>query len=206
MSLKTRLGNLGNILDEDDSQTKFLQLESPILSNAGVAAMRDYMGDNAVELDCTFRPEKGEHALRRAFYKLQRVAENAVRGGAAQLILSDKNSGPERAAMPMILATAAVHTYLVSEALRTYTSINVRSAECLDVHYFAVLIGVGASIANAYLAQETIIDRHRRSLFGDIPLYDCVQRYRDSGRPGLAQSHVQDGHINSVELSWRLQI
>ena len=55
--------------------------------------MRDYMGNHAVELDCTFRPEKGEHALRRAIYKLQRMAEDAVRGGASHLILSDKSSG-----------------------------------------------------------------------------------------------------------------
>ena len=185
MSLKTRLGNLGNILDEDESQTRLLQLDSPVLSNAGFAAMRDYLGDAAVVLDCTFRPEKGEHALRRAIYKLQRMAEDAVRGGAAHLILSDKNCGPGRAAMPMILATGAVHTHLVDEALRTYTSINVRSAECLDTHYFAVLIGVGASTVNAYLAQETIIDRHRRGLFGDMPLFDCVRRYREAVDQGL---------------------
>src|SRR3546814_2831990 len=29
--------------------------------------------------------------------------------------------------------------------LRSYASINVRSAECLDTHYYAVLIGVGAT-------------------------------------------------------------
>ena len=81
MSLKTRLGNLGNILDEDANQTRLLQLDSPVLSNAGFAAMRDFLGDTAVELDCTFRPDKGEHALRRAIYKLQRIAEDAVRGG-----------------------------------------------------------------------------------------------------------------------------
>ena len=185
MSLKTRLGNLGNILDEDESQTRLLQLESPVLSNAGFDAMRNLMSDAAIELDCTFRPEKGEHALRRALYKLQRVAEDAVRGGAAHLILSDKGIGPGRAAIPMILATAAVHTHLVSEALRTYTSINVRSAECLDTHYFAVLIGVGASTVNAYLAQETIIDRHRRGLFGERSLYECVQRYREAVDQGL---------------------
>jgi len=121
------------------------------------------MGDAAIELDCTFRPEKGEHALRRALYKLQRVAEDAVRGGAAHLILSDKGIGPGRAAIPMILATA----------------------ECLDTHYFAVLIGVGASTVNAYLAQETIIDRHRRGLFGERSLYECVQRYREAVDQGL---------------------
>ena len=185
MSLKTRLGNLGNILDEDESQTRLLQLDSPVLSNARFEAMAEYMGDSAVELDCTFRPEKGENALRRAIYKLQRVAEDAVRGGAAHLILSDRNISENRIAIPMILATAAVHTHLVDQALRTYTSLNARSAECIDTHYFAVLIGVGATTVNAYLAQETIIDRHRRGLFGDMPLYDCVQRYREAVDQGL---------------------
>ena len=32
--------------------------------------------------------------------------------------------------------------------------------ECLDVHYFAVLIGVGATTVNAYLARRAIADRH----------------------------------------------
>ena len=75
--------------------------------------------------------------------------------------------GAERAPIPMILATGAVHTHLVRQSLRTFTSLNVRSAECLDVHYFAVLIGVGATTVNAYLAQESIADRHRRGLFGE---------------------------------------
>ncbi len=60
-----------------------------------------------------------------------------------------------------------MHTHLVRTGLRTFTSLNVRAAECLDVHYFAVLIGVGATTVNAYLAQESIADRHRRGLFGN---------------------------------------
>ena len=185
MSLKTRLGNLGNILAEDETQTRLLQLESPVLSNAGFAAMREYMDDTAVEIDCTFKTDRGENALRRAIYKIQRQAEDAVRGGAAHLILSDKNVSDKRAAIPMILATAAVHSHLVAEALRTFTSINVQCAECLDTHYFAVLIGVGATTVNAYLAEETIVERHRRGLFGDRPVHECIARYRDAVDQGL---------------------
>ena len=204
MSLKTRLGNLGNILAEDESQTRLLQLDSPVLSNAGFAAMRNYMGDSAMELDCTFRPEKGENALRRAVW-LRRIAEDAVRGGAAHLILSDRNIGTERAAIPMILATAAVHNHLIDQALRTYTSLNVRSAECLDTHYSAILIGVGASTVNAYLAQETIIDRHRAPVrrHAAIRLRSTLSR---SGRPGASKDHVQDGYLDPVELSRRPQV
>ena len=77
-----------------------------------------------------------------------------MRGGCVHVILSDKAADDTRAGIPMILATGAVHTYLLRQQLRTFTSLNVRSAECLDVHYFAVLIGVGATTVNAYLAQE----------------------------------------------------
>jgi glutamate synthase (NADPH) large chain len=69
-------------------------------------------------------------------------------------------------AVPMILATSAVHSHLVRQGLRAFSSITVRSGECLDVHYFAVLIGVGATTVNAYLAEAAIADRHARGLFG----------------------------------------
>ena len=36
MSLKTRFGNLKNVLDENNSQTEILQLESPFVSDAAL--------------------------------------------------------------------------------------------------------------------------------------------------------------------------
>jgi glutamate synthase (NADPH) large chain len=61
----------------------------------------------------------------------------------------------------------------------------VRSGECLDVHYFAVLIGVGATTVNAYLAQETIADRHRRGLFGGAGVEAAIERYKRAVNDGL---------------------
>ena len=185
MTLRTRLGNLGNILDEDESQTDLLQLESPVLSNAQFDAMRAHMGDTAVEIDCCFDPDGGETALGDAIERIEREAEDAVRGGCQHVILSDMNSGPGRAAIPMILAAGGVHAHLVRQKLRTFTSLNVRSGECLDVHYFAVLVGVGATTVNAYLAQETIADRHARGLFPGKSLSDCLQGYKEAVDQGL---------------------
>ncbi|MCW3474854.1 glutamate synthase large subunit [Limobrevibacterium gyesilva] len=185
MSLKTRLGNLGNVLDEDSSQFDLLQLESPVLSNAEFAAMRETMGASACVVDCTFPVAEGEPGLRAALERIRREAEEGVRAGCTHVILTDEAMGPERAAIPMILATAGVHTYLVQSSLRTFTSLNVRAAECLDVHTFAVLIGVGATTVNAYLAQESIADRHRRGLFGAITLKEAVQRYKKAVDKGL---------------------
>ncbi|MDP7342853.1 MAG: glutamate synthase central domain-containing protein, partial [Alphaproteobacteria bacterium] len=47
MSLRTRLGNLGNMLERDESQMRLLQIESPVLTNAAFAAMREHMGESA---------------------------------------------------------------------------------------------------------------------------------------------------------------
>jgi glutamate synthase (NADPH/NADH) large chain len=185
MSLKTRLGNLGNVLDEDSEQCDLLQLDSPVLSTAEFEAMRRTMGKNACVVDCTFKVANGEGGLRRALERIRREAEEGVRIGCTHVILTDEAMSPERAPIPMILATGAVHTHLVRQSLRTFTSLNVRTAECMDVHYFAVLVGVGATTINAYLAQESIADRHARGLFGKLTLKECVGRYKKAVDKGL---------------------
>ncbi|MBF0305245.1 MAG: glutamate synthase large subunit [Alphaproteobacteria bacterium] len=185
MSLKTRLGNLGNILDEDETQCDLLQLESPVLSTADFMAMRAHMGATAAEIDATFDPAGGETALKDGLSRIRREAEDAVRGGCTHVVLSDEAVGPTRAPIPMILAAGGVHSHLVRQQLRTFTSLNIRSGECLDVHYFAVLIGVGATTVNAYLAQEAIADRHARGLFPGATLEDCVRRYKKAVGEGL---------------------
>ncbi|HEX8420277.1 MAG TPA: glutamate synthase-related protein, partial [Sphingomonas sp.] len=80
---------------------------------------------------------------------------------------------------------AAVHTHLVRRGLRSFASINIRTAECLDTHYYAVLIGVGATTVNAYLAEAAIVDRQARGLFGDLSLEDCLRRHRVAIEEGL---------------------
>ena len=201
MSLKTRLGNLGNVLDQDSSQCDLLQLESPVLSNAEFEAMLRTMGSAAIVVDCTFPVEDGEAGLRRAISRVQKAAEDGVREGCTHVVLTDEHQGASRVPIPMILATGAVHTHLVKSSLRTFTSLNVRAAECMDVHNFAVLIGVGATTINAYLAQESIADRHRRGLFGQISLKDAVGRYKKAVDKGLLKTMSKMGI--SVVSSYR---
>ena len=93
----------------------------------------------------------------------------------------------------MILATAGVHTHLVRKGLRAYASINVRAAEALDTHYFAVLVGVGATTVNAYLAQEAIADRHARGLFDSQTLDECIARYKKAVDDGLLKIMAKMG-------------
>ncbi|MEL0143548.1 MAG: glutamate synthase large subunit [Alphaproteobacteria bacterium] len=185
MTLSTRLGTRGNILSEDEGQCDLFRLDSPVLTNAEFDALHEYLGDSIAEIDCTFDPSAGEHALSERLDEIRRNAEDAVRGGAVHVVLSDRNCGPNRAPVPMVLAAGGVHSHLIRQSLRTFSALHVRSGECLDVHYFAVLIGVGATTVNAYLAQEAIADRHARGLFGELSLADCLQRYKAAVNAGL---------------------
>ncbi|WP_305969249.1 MULTISPECIES: glutamate synthase large subunit [unclassified Mameliella] len=182
MSLKTRFGNLKNVLDEDSSQTEILVLDSPFVGNAQFNELKNHFNAPCTEIDCTFGA--GEGALREGLARIRAEAEDAVRSGSGHLILTDEHSGPGRVAMPMILATSAVHSHLTRKGLRTFCSLNVRSAECIDPHYFAVLIGAGATIVNAYLAEDSLADRINRGLL-DMTLTEAVARYREAIDQGL---------------------
>ncbi len=184
MSLKTRFGNLRNVLDENSSQTEILVLESPFLANAEFEVLVRRFGEQVAFIDCTFPVAPGHDDLRQALERIRAEAEDAVRSGAGQLVLTDEHQGEGRVGMPMILATSAVHSWLTRKGLRTFCSINVRSAECIDPHYFAVLIGSGATTVNAYLAQDSIADRIGRGLL-EGSLLEAMRRYRDAIDAGL---------------------
>jgi len=185
MSLKTRFSNFSNILEEGSQSSDVLVLDSPVLSSRDWNRLKAYFGKAVAEIDCTY-PVSGDHSdLRAAIARIRDEAEQAVRAGKSEIFLTDENAGPDRMAMAMVLAAAAVHTHLVRKGLRSYASINVRSAECLDTHYFAVLIGVGATTVNAYLAEASIADRQARGLFGNMDLDTCIDRYRAAVNEGL---------------------
>jgi glutamate synthase (NADPH/NADH) large chain len=190
MSLKTRFKNLGNILAQDEAQTDVYVLESPVLTNGMYARIVEFIGQkNLAVIDCTMpAPEDGARpgeTLRAALDRVKTEAEEAALRGCGQIVLTDEGSDPDRVAMPMILAVAGAHTHLVEAGLRSYVSIIVRSAECLDTHYFAVLVGVGATTVNAYLAQETIQDRLERGLAGDLTLRNVCLNFKGAIEAGL---------------------
>ena len=89
MSLKTRFGNLGNILDFNNLTEKNIYvLESPILSNSQFNNFLNYFGNNYKIIECLFSKEEN---LEDSIKRIRKEAEIAVRQGITQLVLSDKN-------------------------------------------------------------------------------------------------------------------
>ena len=193
MSLKTRFSNLSNILDVDPDPAPVLVLDSPVLTTADWRRLQAHFGAKSAEIDCTFAAGGDPDSLRAAIQRIRNEAEAAVRQGKSELFLTDEAAGPDRIAIAGVLAAAAVHTHLVRRGLRSYASVNIRTAECLDPHYYAVLIGVGATTVNAYLAEAAIADRHTRGLFGDRSLDDCLARHRTAIDEGLLKIMAKMG-------------
>ncbi|MFY0659476.1 MAG: glutamate synthase large subunit [Shimia sp.] len=192
MSLKTRFGNLKNVLSEDGSQTEIAVLESPFVANAQFERMLEAFDDTVVTIDCTYAAGGSDGALQAGLERIRAEAEDAVRSGAGHIVLTDQAQGADKVAMPMILATSAVHSHLTRKGLRTFSSLNVRSAECIDPHYFAVLIGSGATVVNAYLAEDTLADRIERGL-ADGTLTENMARYREAIDQGLLKIMAKMG-------------
>ena len=183
MSLKTRFGNLGNILDFDNlTEENIYVLDSPILTNSQFKKFKKVFSKKINIIDCTFDINS---SLKVRIEKIREECEVAVREGSSTLILSDKAISDNRASIPSILAVGAVHSHLVKLGLRGYCSINVESSDALDTHTFAILIGVGATTINPYLAIDSIHQRFEKKLFGRSDFESCVARFKKSIDSGL---------------------
>ncbi|ARO57600.1 glutamate synthase large subunit [Methylorubrum zatmanii] len=189
MSLVSFIGPRPNLLDmEGASRRKRLEVRQPILTNGDLEKIRSisHFEDrfDTRTLDITYAAESGAGAMEGALDRLCDRAEVAVRGGYNIIILSDRMVGPDRIPIPALLATAAVHNYLIRKGLRTSVGLVVESGEPREVHHFACLAGYGAEAINPYLAFETLI-----AMKGEFPpdLTDdeIVYRYIKSIDKGL---------------------
>ncbi|MDA7695721.1 glutamate synthase large subunit, partial [Candidatus Pelagibacter sp.] len=116
MSLKTRFGNLGNILDFTNlTEENIYVLDSPILSNSQLEKFINFFGEKSITIDCTF--DKNEN-LETSIERIRKESEIAVRQGLTQLVLSDKNISEKRLPIPMLLCVGAINTYLIKKKIK----------------------------------------------------------------------------------------
>jgi glutamate synthase (NADPH) large chain len=190
MSLVSFIGPRPNLFDlKGSSRRKRLEVRQPILTNEDlekIRAISDF-GDGRFEsktLDVTYPALKGAGGMEDAINLLCDRAEAAVHGGYNIVILSDRNIGPDRIAIPALLATAAVHHHLIRKGLRTSVGLVVETGEAREVHHFCVLAGYGAEAINPYLAFEAMAEI-AATLPEEVSAEDLVKRYIKSIDKGL---------------------
>ena len=154
-SITTRLGARPNLLTEAPEQAQMIEQPSPVLTDEQLARLKDLGAQDpqfrSAVLEMLF-PATGPDALEPALEELCQRAEEAVDAGCTILILSDRGANAEKAPIPALLATGAVHHRLLRAGKRARASLVVESGEPRDVHHFAALIGYGAAAVNPYLA------------------------------------------------------
>ncbi|MDW9781300.1 glutamate synthase large subunit, partial [Sinorhizobium meliloti] len=121
---------------------------------------------------------RGAEGMLEMLDRLCERAEAAVKGGYNIIVLSDRQIGPDRVAIPALLATAAVHHHLIRKGLRTSVGLVVESGEPREIHHFCLLAGYGAEAINPYLAFDTLVDMHKRGEFPkEVDEKEVVYRY-----------------------------
>ncbi|MDE6785514.1 MAG: glutamate synthase subunit alpha, partial [Muribaculaceae bacterium] len=159
MNLDSYIGSVDKeMLDFSPEQCKMVLLKRPVITNRELDLLCHlrYKGFDAVHLDMTFPIEEGAEGLERGIERLCREGEKAVDDGCSYIILTDRGISSERAPIPSLLATAALHHHLIDARKRTKTAIVVETGDAREVMHFALLVGYGASAINPYMALAVI--------------------------------------------------
>jgi glutamate synthase (NADPH) large chain len=208
MSLQCGVGAEVNLLSEAPEQAHQLVMPQPILRNHQLEKLRQVSHDvfDAATLDITWPIEDGPDGMQRRLDALCEEASNQVDHGANILILSDRNVGAERVAMPSLLAVAAVHHHLVRAGTRLRTGMVIESGEPRDIHHMATLIGYGAAAINPYLMFESLDELADRSLLPmDLDREEAEERIVKAIGKGLLKTISKMG-ISTIQSYCGAQI
>ncbi len=161
MTLTGYIGSLrGNLLEDAPEHCKRIKFKSPVINNTTFEILRtlQYKGFQNSLLHIHYDVKDGGKGLETALDNLCKQAESAVDDGSNYIILSDRGIDKDKAAIPILLAVAAVHHYLIRKRKRLQVDIVAETADAREVTHFALLFGYGASIINPYMAFAVIDD------------------------------------------------
>ncbi|MBU1076527.1 MAG: glutamate synthase large subunit, partial [Spirochaetes bacterium] len=188
MSLMSFIGRERNLLDETPRHCHQLKLPHPVLTNEDMIKLKnaDIEGLKTVVIPMVFDVNKKEKGLEQALERLCVSAEEKVDEGCSIVIISDKGIDRDRAPIPSLLASAAVHHHLVRRSKRHLTGLIVETGEAKNVMDFATLIGFGASAVNPYLSFETLAQlKEKNDLSDDLTLESAIENYITAIKKGL---------------------
>ena len=155
MSLETGIGRKGNVFTPSPEMVERVVLNSPVLSQRKLRQLINtpQFGLPSEFLDLNY-PE--DLPLDEALVDLRERAGKAVAGGKLILILSDRYLKNKHLPVHALLATGAIHHYLLETGQRPDCNLIVETGTARDPHHFACLIGFGATAVYPYLVYQTL--------------------------------------------------
>ena len=163
MPLVSLIGPRPNLLDlRSGGKHRRLEVHQPILSSVELEKIRriedfEQSQFRTYTLDIVYPAREGAAGMDAAIKRLCHKAGKLVaESGYNILILSDRAVDADSIAIPSLLATGAIHHYLIRQGLRTDVGIVVETGEARRVHDFCLLAGYGAEAINPYLALDSV--------------------------------------------------
>ncbi|MHC5060578.1 MAG: glutamate synthase large subunit [Planctomycetota bacterium] len=170
MSLMMFMGKRRNILTESPLHCRQLKLPHPVLTNEDIERLltvsRDDFKVGTISALFDADTDHPAQSLRKGLDNLVAAARQAIEEGASLIIISDREIGKTKAAIPSLLATSAVHHGLINCGLRSEAGLIVQSGEPREVMHFCLLCGYGANAVNPYMAFEALDELNRQ---GELP-------------------------------------
>ncbi|QVQ53084.1 glutamate synthase large subunit [Spiractinospora alimapuensis] len=171
-SLNTLVGAEGNLLAAEPGDCRRLSLPSPVIDGttlARIVAASDHRPElRGHTVPGVYRADGGGTALRERIDEICAEVSAAIADGAKVIVLSDRDTDGERAPIPSLLLTGAVHHHLVREKTRTQVGLVVESGDARECHHMALLLAYGASAVNPYLALATVRELVARGVITDV--------------------------------------
>ncbi len=192
MSLVSFIGPKPNLLDINQVNPPLrLEVGQPILDYEDMGKLRAIEANTqgkfrSYTLDITYPLAWGSEGVEAKLASLNAEAVDAIRSGKNILVISDRGVGPDKVAIPAVLALSCIHQHLVREGLRTTAGLVVETGSAREVHHFAVLAGYGAEAVHPYLALETLVSIHK-DFPGDLSADKAIYNYVKAIGKGLAK-------------------
>jgi len=208
MSLMSFVGRQKNILDETPQHVRQLKLSQPVLTPQDLNRIRCNSNPDlkVAELDMLFPAQGGSQGLEQALDEMFAQAEKAIDGGAALLVLTDKNLSRERAAIPALLAVSGLHHHLIRKGKRTLAGIVVETGETREVFHFALLIGYGANAVCPHVAFATVRELAETGLLDKkLTPEEAMDSYITAVKKGLLKTFSRMG-ISTIRSFFGSQI
>ena len=173
-SLSSVIGPEQNLLEPGPRSCRQIVLPFPVLDNDDLAKLMGMNADGnlpgfaSATISGLYDVAGGAEALAAAIERCRAESDEAIENGARVIMLSDRHSTADRAPIPSLLLTSAVHQHLVRQKSRTKVALVVESGDAREVHHIALLLGYGAGAVNPYLVLESAEDLSRHGLIGDV--------------------------------------
>ena len=196
MSLMSFIGRERNLLDETPAHCRMLKLSHPILTPEDMERICQSRNPDvrAAVIEMLFPAGGNGAALGDALEALFDQAAKAIADGATIIVLSDRNMDRNRAPIPVLLATAGLHHYLMQNGLRTSAGIIVETGETREVNHYCLLLGYGANAICPYLALSTARAlAENKQLLSNVQPAEAVDLYITAVKKGLLKTFSRMG-------------